>query len=323
MDLSAALKWLNAAVINTVGHALKEPELVILKGTWRGLTYEQMAVGSDYSTNYLMRDVAPKLWRQLSSVFGRSVGKTNFRVALEAYAAANANYVEFEQATPRSEQAILKKDVSKNTLRSVSGNAPRRVSEEVSSAARTAPSAIFKTALSSANLSSANLSSAASAPLYWQPAASEEARSETAKRLPQPSLSAASMYGYEAELEQVKRWMNEAGDARIVGIWGLKGVGKTLLAEKAVAQMGDRYEAVVWRSLQSQPPLESLCADILLSVGIEPAWQASAQLLALMNARSLIIVLDKVEAILRAGELAGDYAPNCQAYSAFFQAATG
>ena len=67
MDLNAVLTWLNAAVINSTGHDLREPELVILTGTWYGITYEQMASNSDYSTNYLMRDVAPKLWKQLSN----------------------------------------------------------------------------------------------------------------------------------------------------------------------------------------------------------------------------------------------------------------
>ena len=65
---------------------MRAPEIVILRGTLRGLTYERMAEGSEYSTNYLMRDVAPKLWKQLSSIFGCSVGKTNFRVVLDDYA---------------------------------------------------------------------------------------------------------------------------------------------------------------------------------------------------------------------------------------------
>ncbi|MEM9946478.1 MAG: hypothetical protein AAF810_10490, partial [Cyanobacteria bacterium P01_D01_bin.36] len=68
MDLDAALRWVNTSMSAHAGHALREPEIIILKGTWRGLTYEQMAGDSEYSTNYLMRDVAPKLWKQLSGV---------------------------------------------------------------------------------------------------------------------------------------------------------------------------------------------------------------------------------------------------------------
>lgn len=61
MNLAAALRWLESTVMTMLGHSLREPEMVILRGTWRGLTYEQMAHESEYSTNYLMRDVAPKL----------------------------------------------------------------------------------------------------------------------------------------------------------------------------------------------------------------------------------------------------------------------
>ena len=47
MDLTAALRWLNSAVISSTGSKLRDPERVILKGTWRGLTYEQMADSSE------------------------------------------------------------------------------------------------------------------------------------------------------------------------------------------------------------------------------------------------------------------------------------
>ena len=291
VDLNAALKWLNAAVMNTVGHSLREPELVILKGTWRGLTYEQMAEGSDYSTNYLMRDVAPKLWRQLSSVFGRSVGKTNFRVALEAYAATNPAGIE-----PLTTNA-----------------------EALSSASASGfTDAAYRTANSKPRSSS-------EPPLYWHPAVLSE-QGPKALATPQPAKPAVSstlMYGYQAELAQINRWMDEtaSGQGQIIGVWGLKAVGKTLLVEKAIARSRNRFEAVVWRSLQSQPSLDQLSASILASLGISAAVQASAQLLSLMNQRSLLIVIESVEAILQPQALAGGYASTYEGYGEFFQSA--
>ena len=284
MDLSAALEWLNVAVMNTVGHSLREPEVVILKGTWRGLTYEQMATGSDYSTNYLMRDVAPKLWRQLSSVFDRSVGKTNFRVALEAYAAAHSDDIDLNPSAALPDSSATKKSTGTD-LRS--------------------------------KVRSGDLD----ANLQWHSSVlPRQGARDTVRRTRRPALSASAMYGYEAELDRVRRWIGETAEGQVVGLWGLKGVGKTLLAENIVAQMGDRFDSVVWRSLQNQPRLEDLCADILASLGIEASLQASAQLLTLMTQRSLLIVLEGLEAILQSGAPAGSYAPNYQAYSDFFQA---
>lgn len=83
MDWESALTLINAAVLSELGRPLRDPEITILRGTWQGHTYEQMAESSDYSLNYLMRDIGPKVWRLLSEVLGERVSKTNIRIILE------------------------------------------------------------------------------------------------------------------------------------------------------------------------------------------------------------------------------------------------
>jgi hypothetical protein len=83
VDWETALKLVDAAFLTSEGRQLRDPEVTILQGTWLGLTYEQMAETSEYSLNYLMRDVGPKFWRLLSEVLDEKVGKTNLRVVLE------------------------------------------------------------------------------------------------------------------------------------------------------------------------------------------------------------------------------------------------
>jgi len=307
VDLNAALKWLDAAVVNKTGHSLREPELVILKGTWRGFTYEQMTAGSEYSTNYLMRDVAPKLWKQLSSVFGRSVGKTNFRVALEAYATTHARDIERAVSTHSSQTRSINPQF----------NRPSSPKEE----AYWHPSILPE------------LSMSAQLPL----------RSTESIHCPsKPAMSAAALCGYKEQLAQINQWIKETFDSvdsrqprtaapaahrtasgGILGIWGLTGIGKTHLAEKTVAQVSDRFEGVIWRSLRTQPSLNELSTEILASLGIRNTYLASTQLLTLMAQRSLLIVLENVEAILQADQLAGSYAPDCLAYKDFFQSVVG
>ncbi|MEM7757964.1 MAG: DUF1822 family protein [Cyanobacteria bacterium P01_A01_bin.40] len=82
MDFDTALDYVNSVLRDKTGKELTKPEITIFKGSWQGMTYEQMANSSSYSTNYLMRDIAPKLWKTLSAVFQENIGKTNFRLKL-------------------------------------------------------------------------------------------------------------------------------------------------------------------------------------------------------------------------------------------------
>ncbi|MEL6351095.1 MAG: DUF1822 family protein [Cyanobacteria bacterium J06627_28] len=294
VDLAEALTWVNDAVIEAVGHPLKAPETVILKGTWRGLTYEQMAKESDYSTNYLMRDVAPKLWRQLSSVFGQVVGKTNFRVVLDTYSDA--------------------------------GNARAAYTSSDSPTATTKPAKAPDPL--SARVSGALLGSS---------------------RLGAPT---SLFYGYDAELSQIEQWLTGSSESCLVGIWGLPGVGKSLLCETAVARLNDRFDAVVRRSLKRKPLLTDFCDSILTTLGLavqpNPQWidsssalpapvqpaliqqaltqsasQSVEQLLRVMAQHSVLLIIEDVESILQPHTLAGDYQTEHQPYGEFFQAVVG
>ena len=83
MNVDTALEFINQILMEKVRRRLRSPEITIIKGVWNGLTYAQMAEESSYSTNYLMRDIGPKFWRQLSNVLGEPTGKTNIRLVLD------------------------------------------------------------------------------------------------------------------------------------------------------------------------------------------------------------------------------------------------
>jgi WD40 repeat protein len=74
---------LNEAVLAKEGRTLTKAEKFVLTGAWTNVTYETIAEESEeYSVNYLKRDVGPKLWKLLTSIFNLEISKKNFRDAL-------------------------------------------------------------------------------------------------------------------------------------------------------------------------------------------------------------------------------------------------
>jgi len=94
VNLENALEFINETLITTIGRETRKPEITVLMGTWKGMTYEQMAKSSTYSANYLMRDVAPKFWKLLSTVLEEDVGKNNLRQTLEQIYRSSPGFVE-------------------------------------------------------------------------------------------------------------------------------------------------------------------------------------------------------------------------------------
>ena len=83
MNVEEALQILDTVVFNKVNRHLKDVEIIILKGSWQGLNYDEIANNEGYTAKYLRQDVGFKLWKLLSEALGEEVNKTNFRAAVE------------------------------------------------------------------------------------------------------------------------------------------------------------------------------------------------------------------------------------------------
>jgi hypothetical protein len=73
----------DTAIFDKQGRHLTDIQKLVLKGSWQGYTYEEIAGREGYSDKYLKRDVGPRLWKVLSEALGEKVSKKNFRTALE------------------------------------------------------------------------------------------------------------------------------------------------------------------------------------------------------------------------------------------------
>ena len=118
----------------------------------------------------------------------------------------------------------------------------------------------------------------------------------------------------------VKNWV--IGDrCRLLGVFGIGGIGKTAFATKLAEQVQEDFELVVWRSLRNAPSVEGLIAELisfLTNQAIAALPQDFDSLLnmliqALKQSRCLI-VLDNGESILRSGATNGQYNDGYEGY---------
>ncbi len=81
------LTLVNAALLAQSGRSLSEAEIALFKGAWEDATYEQIALNSGYSMNYLQRDLGPRFWKLLSDTLNHKLNKTNLRGVLNQLSA--------------------------------------------------------------------------------------------------------------------------------------------------------------------------------------------------------------------------------------------
>jgi NB-ARC domain len=138
------------------------------------------------------------------------------------------------------------------------------------------------------------------------------------------AIDTAIFYGRHAELTQLEQWI-AWNRCRLVGIYGLGGIGKTLLSVKLANKLTAHFDYIVWRSLEQAPDPLVLGADILqVLVGsaavaaLTPAVIIGTLLQQLQEKRCLLI-FDNVDAILQAGEQVGQCLPGYEAYAELFE----
>ncbi|TVQ13297.1 MAG: hypothetical protein EA368_02480 [Leptolyngbya sp. DLM2.Bin27] len=144
------------------------------------------------------------------------------------------------------------------------------------------------------------------------------------------AAAATPFYGRTDELAELQTWLVSDPAAqpgqrcRLVGLFGMGGMGKTTLAVRLAQQVQDCFEVVIWRSLRHAPLVNHLLKDLLAV--LSPGGHAAAvefdgllrSLLDQLRQHRCLIVLDNGETILQPGDRTGTYQPGYENYGQLF-----
>ncbi|QLE59561.1 serine/threonine protein kinase [Nostoc sp. TCL26-01] len=89
MHSEAEISWeemkefVDAILFQATKKYLTDLEVKVLKGSWEGKKYDDIATELNLTNTYIQNDVGAKLWRKLTDIIGESVSKNNFRQALK------------------------------------------------------------------------------------------------------------------------------------------------------------------------------------------------------------------------------------------------
>ena len=139
------------------------------------------------------------------------------------------------------------------------------------------------------------------------------------------AIDTSIFYGRTDELEVVKNWV-VTDRCRLLGVFGMGGIGKTAFATKLAEQVQSEFTLISWRSLRNAPTVETMLSELvsfLTAQAIASLPQDFDRLLAMfiqtLKQSRCLIVLDNVESILRSGETTGQYSEGYEGYGELFR----
>ena len=133
-------------------------------------------------------------------------------------------------------------------------------------------------------------------------------------------------YGRLEELAKLEQWV-DADQCRVVLVWGMGGVGKTMLVTKLAKQIQHNFEYIFWRSLQNTPAPGSILKEAIQffsdqGYGNIPELidEQIALLITYLRKRRCLMVLDNVESVLQERQQFGQYREGYEGYVRLFKA---
>ena len=132
-------------------------------------------------------------------------------------------------------------------------------------------------------------------------------------------------YGRESELANLSKNIDEER-INLIGVFGVGGIGKTILIRKLVEQVSVSFEYIIWLNIREPKEIESILLDIIKFVSdnetpdIPENHQKSFTLLiSYLKEKRCLIVLDNLESILLVNEETARFQAPYQDYEALLE----
>ncbi len=129
-------------------------------------------------------------------------------------------------------------------------------------------------------------------------ATSTSSKTQTFTRDCREAVDVSNFYGRTTELAQLQDW-SVSDRCNLVSILGLGGIGKSALAAKAIQQIQDEFDYIIWKSCRNISSIETLLNELVsfFSEGQQTEGSIASLLKYLQTVRCLI-VLDGLETLL-------------------------
>jgi WD40 repeat protein/transcriptional regulator with XRE-family HTH domain len=135
--------------------------------------------------------------------------------------------------------------------------------------------------------------------------------------------------GRKKDLELLEHWVL-VDRCQLVTVWGIGGVGKTMLAAKSAVNIQQRFDYFFWRSLQDNPSIESILKDCIQlfsdqqrnipeDLQSKDVEKYIGILIEYLRESRCLMVLDNLESILKSGSPVGDYQQEYEGYGKLLQ----
>ena len=129
------------------------------------------------------------------------------------------------------------------------------------------------------------------------------------------AIDVSQFYNRQQELETLETWIS-GNSTRLIGIFGLGGIGKTSLSVKLAQQIQSKFKFVIWRSLQQAPQLDVILSNILPILTNSSATNNNSidALMEQLRQKRCLLIFDNLESILQAGNRSGQYQQGYEDY---------
>ncbi len=129
-------------------------------------------------------------------------------------------------------------------------------------------------------------------------------------------------YDRTTELTTLKQWIT-AEHIHLITIYGLSGIGKSAITRQLIEEIKTEFDYIIWKSLDNRITFTNL--ENQLRQFIDPTLKERSpdppqpNIIEYLRAYRCLIILDDLQNIFATGQLAGQYLPEYEDYSKFFQ----